>query len=135
MTDRELLNLAIKARGNSYAPYSNYAVGAALLTLDGKIYLGCNVENASFGGTMCAERTALFSAVSAGERSFAAIAIAGGTVGQKPEINCTPCGMCLQVMSEFFTPNTPVILGTEDTLKVVPFGNLFPNTFSLPREL
>ena len=134
MTDRQLLNLAITARGNSYSPYSGYAVGAAVLTMDGKVFTGCNVENASFGATMCAERSALFAAVSAGARSFAAIAVAGGTAGQKPEINCTPCGLCLQAMSEFFTPDTPVILGTEDTLRVCRFGELFPNTFTLPQS-
>ncbi len=109
MTEHELFSLAAKARENAYAPYSHYAVGAALLTKSGEIYLGVNVENASFGATNCAERTAIFSAVAAGEREFDAIAIAGGRMGQEPS-DCTPCGICRQVLAEFCRPDFKVIL-------------------------
>ena len=95
ITDAQLLALALKARERSYSPYSHYAVGAALLCADGRVYQGCNIENASFGATNCAERTALFKAVSEGERSFTAIAIA--SAGSAP----WPCGICRQVLHEF----------------------------------
>lgn len=109
MTDHELFALAARARERAYAPYSGYTVGAALLTKDGKVYEGVNIENASFGATNCAERTALFSAVANGEREFAAIAVAGGRKGEQPS-DCTPCGICRQVLSEFCPPDFKVIL-------------------------
>jgi cytidine deaminase len=109
MTDQELFALAVRARERAYAPYSGYAVGAALLTKDGKVYEGVNIENASFGATNCAERTAIFSAVANGEREFAAIAVAGGRKGEEPS-NCTPCGICRQVLAEFCPPDFKVIL-------------------------
>lgn len=100
MTDKELLKQAIIGMGRAYAPYSNYKVGAALLTEEGKVYLGCNIENAAYSPSNCAERTAIFKAVSEGERNFKAIAIVGGKdgkiVGAFP-----PCGVCRQVMAEF----------------------------------
>ena len=101
MTDKELVSLALKAREMSYSPYSNFAVGAALLTKSGKVYLGCNIENASYTPTNCAERTAFFKAVSEGEREFSKIAIVGGKVGEKIEKYAYPCGVCRQVMREF----------------------------------
>ncbi len=97
----ELLQTALAMRAKAYAPYSHYQVGAALLTAEGKIYPGCNIENASYGATNCAERTAFFKAVSEGERHFASIAIAGGPEGQAPEDYAYPCGICRQVMQEF----------------------------------
>ena len=109
MTDQELFALAVRARERAYAPYSGYAVGAALLTKDGKVYEGVNIENASFGATNCAERTAIFSAVANGEREFAAIAVAGGRKGEEAS-NCTPCGICRQVLAEFCPPDFKVIL-------------------------
>ena len=109
MTDQELFALAVRARERAYAPYSGYAVGAALLTKDGKVYEGVNIENASFGATNCAERTAIFSAVANGEREFEAIAVAGGRKGEQPS-NCTPCGICRQVLAEFCPPDFKVIL-------------------------
>ena len=109
MTDQELFALATEVRERAYAPYSGYAVGAALLTKGGKVYLGVNVENASFGATNCAERTALFSAVACGEREFAAIAVAGGRKGEAPSV-CTPCGICRQVLAELCPPDCKVIL-------------------------
>ena len=103
MTDyTQLLSEAMKARENSYCPYSGFAVGAALLTTNGEIYHGCNVENSSYGATNCAERTALFAAVADGRRrgDFVAIAIAGGPKDGEL-IPCPPCGICRQALSEF----------------------------------
>lgn len=101
---REIQNLiheALKAREAAYIPYSGYAVGAALLTVEGGIYTGCNIENASYGATNCAERTAIFKAVSEGKREFQGIAIAGGLKGKEPVDYAYPCGVCRQVMQEF----------------------------------
>lgn len=96
-----LVETALQARENAHTPYSHYAVGAALLAKDGSVYCGCNIENASYGATNCAERTAFFKAVSEGQREFAAIAIAGGMAGYMPEDYAYPCGICRQVMQEF----------------------------------
>ena len=98
MTEKELLLIAIEAREFAYAPYSNHKVGAALLGKSGKIYTGCNVENAAYTPTNCAERTAIFKAVSEGEREFSAIAVVGGLGDQLSEV-CAPCGVCRQVLS------------------------------------
>ncbi len=99
--EKVLIQQALEARKMAYAPYSGYAVGAALLTADGRRYLGGNIENASYGATNCAERTAFFKAVSDGVRDFAAIAIAGGKIGETPVEYAYPCGICRQVMQEF----------------------------------
>lgn len=96
-----LIQSAMQARENAYTPYSHYAVGASLLTKSGKVYQGCNIENASYGATNCAERTAFFKAASEGYREFAAIAIAGGMAGCEPKDYAYPCGVCRQVMMEF----------------------------------
>ncbi len=133
MEHKELIALAEGARKNSYAPYSKFAVGAALLAKSGKVYLGCNVENASFGGTNCAERTAIFSAVAAGEKEFEAMAVIGAPVGE-PGRFCAPCGICRQVMSEFFDMDTPVILGSVDVPKAYPLSELLPFAFT-PKDL
>jgi cytidine deaminase len=109
MQMKELFALATRARANAYAPYSHYTVGAALLAESGKVYIGINVENASFGATNCAERTAMFSALAAGERAFVAIAVAGGRQGEDNG-DCTPCGICRQVLAEFCPPDFKVIL-------------------------
>ena len=105
----ELIHKAIAAREFAYAPYSNFCVGAALLTKSGKIYTGCNVENAGYSATNCAERTAFFKAVSEGEREFAAIAIVGGPRGPLTEY-CSPCGVCRQVMAEFCDPDEFLVI-------------------------
>lgn len=125
---RELIREAVKARERAYAPYSGYFVGAALLTEEGTVYKGCNVENASFGATNCAERTAFFKAVSEGEKSFTAIAIAGGAAG-RPEGYAFPCGICRQVMQEFCKKDFTVLIAkTEEEYKeytleeILPFG-------------
>ena len=106
MTKEELVALAVEAMGHAYVPYSGYQVGAALLTSDGRVYQGCNIENAAFGPSCCAERTAFFKAVSEGKREFSAIAIVGGPAGKEPEDFCPPCGVCRQVMAEFCDPET-----------------------------
>lgn len=116
MEKSELVKLALEARKMAYTPYSHWAVGAALLTADGKVYKGCNIENASYTPTNCAERTAFFKAVSEGERNFAAIAIVGGPEGQAPLGTCPPCGVCRQVMMEFCDyEKFEVILGVSET--------------------
>ena len=105
-----LIQEALKARSLAYAPYSEYTVGAALLTADNVVYLGGNIENASYGATNCAERTAFFKAVSEGERDFCAIAITGGRAGEDAETYAYPCGICRQVMQEFCDDNFTVIV-------------------------
>lgn len=105
MNNKELIRLALEARQAAYAPYSGYRVGAALLTKNGKVYKGCNIENAGYTPTNCAERTAFFKAVSEGEREFAAIAVVGGR-GEQPQDYAWPCGVCRQVMMEFCDPKT-----------------------------
>ena len=117
--EEALVSAALKARNQAYAPYSHWTVGAALFTKDGKIYEGCNIENAAYTPTNCAERTAFFKAVSEGAREFAAIAIVGGYDTKEPESICAPCGVCRQVMMEFCDPDTfRVILGTKDGVQV-----------------
>lgn len=117
-----LLKAAIEAREKSYSPYSHYKVGAALLTTRGKIYTGCNIENAAYTPSNCAERTAIFKAVSEGERDFAAIAVVTGNGG-------APCGVCRQVMREF-APNLTVIIGDiKGNYQVVSLNDLLPHSF------
>lgn len=108
----EMIDLAIEQLSYSYAPYSHFKVGAALLTKNGKLYTGCNIENAAYAPTNCAERTAFFKAVSEGEREFRAICIVGGKNGIPTEY-AAPCGVCRQVMMEFCNPETfQIILAT-----------------------
>ena len=104
LNEKKLLDLAHEARKRAYTPYSGFQVGAALVTKQGNVYLGCNIENASYTPSNCAERTAFFKAVSEGEREFAAIAIVGGTEGTEGKETCSPCGVCRQVMREFCVP-------------------------------
>ncbi|MGM9540316.1 cytidine deaminase [Anaerovibrio sp.] len=101
MTNEELLQEAKKARLHAYTPYSHFQVGAALLTREGRLYHGCNIENAAYGPTNCAERTAFFKAVYEGERHFDRIAIVGAPEGEEADAVCAPCGVCRQVMMEF----------------------------------
>lgn len=125
----ELCRAAIQAMKQSYSPYSGFKVGAALLTKDGKIYTGCNIENASFSVTVCAERTAIFKAVSEGETEFAMLAIAGGKNG-KLQGEVPPCGVCRQVLSEFCDKDFPILLVTdENNFKQYTLGQLLPLTF------
>ena len=129
MNHKELYELAVSARSRAYTPYSHFTVGAALLTKSGKVYLGCNIENAAYGAVNCAERTAFFTAICEGERDFAMIAIAGGREGEEGEL-CAPCGICRQVLAEFCTADLPVILGTPDDWTVHPLGELLPMAFT-----
>ena len=130
MTDLELLQQAVKARENAYTPYSGFRVGAALEGASGTVYLGCNVENAAFGPTNCAERTAFFKAVSEGERRFTRIAIVGGREGEALAFTA-PCGVCRQVMAEFCRPESfRIILGTgEGDLRSYTLAQLLPESF------
>lgn len=113
MTNEELILEAKKAREHAYVPYSHFQVGAALVTKSGKIYHGCNIENAAYAPTNCAERTAFFRAVYEGEREFEKIAIVGGAEGTDADELCAPCGVCRQVMMEFCNPETfQIILAT-----------------------
>ena len=128
MTDLELLLKAIEARELAYAPYSNHKVGAALVGKSGRLYLGCNVENAAYSPTNCAERTAIFKAVSEGEREFSAIAIVGGVGDTLSEV-CAPCGVCRQVMAEFCEGDMKIVLGTPDKLVVTTLKELLPYSF------
>ncbi|MDE7389835.1 MAG: phosphopentomutase [Lachnospiraceae bacterium] len=127
-SDAELLNIAKEAAKNSYSPYSKFKVGAALLCDDGSVFSGCNVENASFGATNCAESTAVFSAVANGKQRFTAIAVAGTKDGIVFN-NITPCGICRQVLNEFCNDDFRVILPQNDNIKVLPFSELLPNAF------
>ena len=128
MTDRELLLKAVEAREFAYTPYSNHKVGAALLGKSGRIYTGCNVENAAYTPTNCAERTAVFKAVSEGEREFVAIAVVGGLGDTLSEL-CAPCGVCRQVLNEFCDGTLKVILGTPEKITVTTLGELLPYSF------
>lgn len=111
MSDEKLMELALQAREGSYSPYSHFRVGAALLCADDSVYTGCNIENAAFTPGICAERTAIYKAVSEGKRAFTAIAIAGGPEGSAPALTA-PCGVCRQVMREFCDPEEfRIILG------------------------
>ncbi len=119
-----LLEKAREAKKNSYSPYSNFSVGAALLANNGKIYKGCNVENASFSPTCCAERSAVFSAIADGCREFSAIAITGDGAP------CMPCGVCRQVLSEFCNPCMPIIFEDNNREpKSMTLGELLPYAF------
>lgn len=125
-----LIKSAIQGRKKSYSPYSNYMVGAALLTKNGKIYQGCNIENAAYGPSNCAERTAFFSAVSSGEREFAAIAITGGKRGGEGDF-AYPCGVCRQVMMEFCDCDTfeVIVAKNENDYVICTLRELLPNGF------
>ncbi len=128
MTDKELIKAAIAAREMAYAPYSGFRVGAALLGKSGKVYSGCNVENAGYSPTNCAERTALFKAVSEGEREFLSIAIVGGRYENIADF-CAPCGVCRQALAEFCDKDFRIVLGTEERLQVFTLEQLLPFAF------
>ena len=128
---QELIRQAMEAREKAYAPYSGFFVGAALECKDGTVYTGCNIENASFSPTNCAERTAFFKAVSEGQREFRRIAIVGGKEGEM--VAPSPCGVCLQVMAEFCeaTQFEIIMARSEDDYTVRKLAELLPNSFSL----
>lgn len=130
MTPVELIHLARQAMQRAYVPYSGYKVGAALLTKQGNVYQGCNIENAAYGPSNCAERTAFFTAVYEGEREFAAIAVVGGKDGVVDDI-FPPCGVCRQVMQEFCGPDFMIYMGRgDDSYEAVRLDALLPYGFT-----
>ena len=128
MTPEKLIELAKEAMTHAYIPYSGYKVGAALLCKDGTVYQGCNIENASFTPTVCAERVAFFKAISEGEREFVKIAISGGPKGEPVRKSFAPCGVCRQVMREFCTGDFEIMLVGE-TIEKYTLEELFPASF------
>lgn len=126
--EKTLVEYAKIAMKKSYSPYSEFSVGAALLSSDGKIYSGCNIENASFTPTVCAERTAFFNAVSNGEKNFSAIAVVGGKKGEITEY-CPPCGVCRQVMREFCADDFEIILFDGKSVKKFRLEDILPFSF------
>lgn len=130
MTEQQLCELAIQATSRAYAPYSGYCVGAALLTGSGKVYLGCNIESASYSPTVCAERVALFKAISEGERELVMLAVAGGKDGVISGA-FPPCGVCRQVMAEFCPPDFPIlVVQSENTHARYTLEQLLPCAFT-----
>lgn len=129
-TDQQLIPLAIEAMGRAYAPYSGFRVGAALLASDGMVYQGCNIENAAYTPTNCAERTAFFKAVSKGQRTFDAICIVGGKDGVLTDYTA-PCGVCRQVMMEFCNPETfrVILAKSESDYRMYLLKDLLPMGF------
>ncbi|MEN1759766.1 cytidine deaminase [Anoxynatronum sibiricum] len=125
MTHQELIQIALEVRENAYVPYSQFKVGAALLGVSGKVYTGCNVECASYGGTNCAERTAIFKAVSEGERRFKTIAVVGD-----PNAYTFPCGICRQVMVEFGKELEIIVAKTPEDYRVYTMNDILPHSFT-----
>ena len=135
MTEVELIRLAKDAMQHAYAPYSGFKVGAALLTADGKVYPGCNIENAAYIPSNCAERTAFFKAVYAGERDFTAIAVVGGKDGVIEDV-FPPCGVCRQVMQEFCAPSFMIYMGRSDgTYVAESLGAMLPYGFTADKYM
>lgn len=126
VTPKELIARAQEARKNAYVPYSGFAVGAALLTGDGQVFTGCNVENASYGLTVCAERVALFTAVARGKCSFQAIAVVAGT-----DDYCSPCGACRQVLAEFGGNTRVYLANRHGDYRETTVAELLPGAFTL----
>ena len=135
MTEVELIRLAKDAMQHAYAPYSGFKVGAALLTADGKVYPGCNIENAAYTPSNCAERTAFFKAIYAGERDFTAIAVVGGKDGVIEDV-FPPCGVCRQVMQEFCGPDFMIYMGrADDSFVAVRLEDFLPYGFSASKYM
>ena len=130
MTDAELIRAAKEARARAYAPYSGFSVGAALLSEGGEVYLGCNIENAAYAPSVCAERVAFYAAISDGALRFRAIAIMGAKEGEEPTSACPPCGVCRQVMAEFCDPTSfRIVLENEGEICSYLLQDLFPVGF------
>lgn len=131
MDNEALVESALEARTHAYTPYSHWAVGAALLCSDGTLYKGCNIENAAYTPSNCAERTAFFKAIYDGQRDFEAIAVVGGPEGQDAPDVCAPCGVCRQVMREFCDLDSfRIVLGTSaGVAEVVTLRQLLPFSF------
>ena len=135
MDPKKLLELAVEAMHRAYVPYSGYHVGAALLCADGTIYQGCNIENASYTPTICAERTAFFKAIYDGKRDFTAIAVVGGKDGKITGL-FPPCGVCRQVMQEFCAPDFMIYMGRgDDSYEAVPLEQLLPYGFNAAKYM
>ena len=135
MTPEQLVREALEAMHFAYVPYSGFTVGAALLTKSGKVYRGCNIENAAYGPSNCAERTAIYKAVSEGEREFAAIAVVGGKNGDASDI-FPPCGVCRQVMQEFCAPDFMIYMGRSDGSYVAEsLGAMLPYGFTAEKYM
>lgn len=134
MTPQELVVCALDAQKHAYAPYSGFRVGAALLTKGGRVYLGCNIENQSFSPTVCAERVALFKAVSEGETEFEAVAVVGCGRDGVYRPFCTPCGVCRQTLAEFCAPDFKIFFG-DDTgaCEAHTLSELLPYAFSMAK--
>lgn len=132
MIPEMLIEKAMEVQKNAYAPYSHFLVGAAILCEDGSVYTGCNIENASYGATNCAERTALFKAVSEGKRKFIAIALVGNRQGEENNREiCMPCGTCRQVLSEFVSSDFKIYAAkSREEYKVFTMAELLPYSFS-----
>ncbi|MBE6589271.1 MAG: cytidine deaminase [Ruminococcaceae bacterium] len=128
MDETMLIKKAYEASERAYAPYSEFCVGAALLTASGRVFTGCNVENASYGATNCAERTALFKAVSEGERAFSAIAVVGRKRGGEEQL-CPPCGICRQVLAEFCNKDFLILLTNGKETERYTLEELLPHSF------
>ncbi len=126
---KQLVDRALEAREKAYSPYSNYCVGAAILCSDGEIFEGSNIENATYGATNCAERTAMFSAIYAGKRDFRAIAVVGAKRGEDISSFCTPCGICRQVLAEFCPADLEVVMFDGKDIKVKTLAELLPEAF------
>ena len=132
MDQAKLLKEAKKARMNAYAPYSGFTVGAALVTKDGKVFRGCNIESSVMAPSLCAERVALAKALSEGEKEFAAIAIVGAPAGEETKDPCYPCGVCRQVLSEHVKTDTfEVIVEENGMAEVASLSDLLPKAFVL----
>ncbi len=122
---------AIEAMQPAYSPYSRFKVGAALLCEDGEIFTGCNIENASFSPTICAERVAISKAVSEGHTAFSAMAVCGGKDGVLTSDECFPCGVCRQVLAEFCSKDFSIFIVTKDDIKEYKLSELLPHSFGL----
>lgn len=133
MDSRELVKLAVDAMAKAYTPYSNFKVGAALLTDDDEVYIGCNIENAAYGPTVCAERVAFFSAVRDGKRKFSKIAVVGGMGGELTSFTY-PCGVCRQVMREFCDDDFVLVFFDGTNVKEHTLSEILPFSFS-PKDL
>ncbi len=129
-----LVEEALNVRAYAYCPYSGFAVAAALLDANGRVWTGVNIENAAYGPTNCAERTAFFKAISEGVTEFIAIAVVGGPMGEEPYDFCAPCGICRQVMREFCADDFKIVLAKPGEMKVYTLAELLPESFS-PRNL
>lgn len=128
MNCENLINIATDAMKNSYSPYSNFKVGAALLCSNNEIFTGCNIENSAFSATVCAERTAIFKAISEGNKAFKALAVVGGKNGEIKDF-CSPCGVCRQVLTEFCDNNFKIILFNGVDTKIYTLNELLPLSF------